>query len=349
MRIMSSSEFNPSEALEQSRIDPNEEVSEPISAIQINSSEGFTPSLTLGNFSMITGKAKSKKTFLIGAISAAAITGETIIGVVQGVLLQEKRNILYFDTEQSRPHTIKSVRRIIDLSGGEVSENFHAFGLRRYDPDQRLEIIELALERYQGVGLVFIDGGRDLLSLGINDERLATKITSSFLRWTELYNMHLCIVLHQNKKDVNPRGHFGTECMNKAETVFSVTAQNNGSSVVSCDYSRYIPFKDFAFRINEAGLPESCSIPIRSNGNNNSTKPEDIAEAIHSTILNRLFNTISQYRYSDFWTAIKLAFEGEGVRFGVDRAKKYPTYYYNQGWVSRNRGIYTCIQSEQSD
>ncbi len=343
---MSSTEFNPSEALEQSRIDPSEEVSEPISAIQINSVEGLAPSLTLGNFSMITGKAKSKKTFLIGAISAAAITGETIIGVVQGVLPQDKRNILYFDTEQSRPHSVISVRRIIAQSSGEIPVNFVAYSLRRYNPHQRLNIIEKALENHQNIGLVIIDGGRDLLSLGVNDERQATEVTSSFLRWTEVYNIHLCIVLHQNKKDTNPRGHFGTECMNKAETVISVTAHNNGSSVVSSDYSRYIPFNDFAFRINEEGLPESCSIPRSTTGTQNSSRPHTIEDAIHLQVLDTIFEDNHDLRYTLFWNTIRDKFHQEGIDFGETIAKSYVPYYVEKGWVNNENRTYTLNSSD---
>lgn len=343
---MSSNEFNPSEALEQSRIDPNEEVSEPISAIQINSSEGFAPSLTLGNFSMITGKAKSKKTFLIGAISAAAITGETIIGVVQGVLPQNKRNILYFDTEQSRPHTVIAVRRIIRLSSGKIPVNFVAYSLRRYNPHQRLNMIEKALENHQNIGLVFIDGGRDLLSLGINDERQATDVTSSFLRWTDVYNLHLCIVLHQNKVNTNLRGHFGTECMNKAETVISVTAHNNGSSVVSCDYSRYIPFNDFAFRINEEGIPESCNVPIRTNTERRSNRPQNIEDALHQQILSQIFDANQDLRYRIFWNTIREKFRAEGIDFGETRAKSFVPYYVEKGWVAHENSSYTLFRSE---
>jgi len=43
-------------------IDPQEDVQEPPMAITIRSEEGEIPSFTLGNFSMVIGKAKSKKT-----------------------------------------------------------------------------------------------------------------------------------------------------------------------------------------------------------------------------------------------------------------------------------------------
>ena len=56
---------------------------------------------TLGNFSASTGKAKSKKTFNISAIVAAALTNDEVLHY-SACLPPDKRKILYVDTEQSR-------------------------------------------------------------------------------------------------------------------------------------------------------------------------------------------------------------------------------------------------------
>ena len=55
---------------------------------------------TLGNFSASTGKAKSKKTFNISAIVAAALTNDEVLHY-SACLPPDKRKILYVDTEQS--------------------------------------------------------------------------------------------------------------------------------------------------------------------------------------------------------------------------------------------------------
>ena len=54
---------------------------------------------TLGNFSASIGKAKSKKTFNVSAIVAAALKNGTVLRYV-AELPEEKRKILYVDTEQ---------------------------------------------------------------------------------------------------------------------------------------------------------------------------------------------------------------------------------------------------------
>lgn len=69
---------------------------------------------TLGNFSASTGKAKSKKTFNVSAIVAAALmNGEVLRYVAE--FPENKRTILYFDTEQSPYHCQKVIRRALHL------------------------------------------------------------------------------------------------------------------------------------------------------------------------------------------------------------------------------------------
>ena len=55
---------------------------------------------TLGNFSASIGKAKSKKTFNVSAIVAAALKNGTVLNYT-AELPENKRKILYVDTEQS--------------------------------------------------------------------------------------------------------------------------------------------------------------------------------------------------------------------------------------------------------
>ena len=87
--------------LESYRIDVSEEVPPPEIAWEVRNddSEEFTILGTLGNFSLVKGKAKSKKSFFINMAIAAAV-GE-------GAVLQDKfrcplkkgfSDVLYFDT-----------------------------------------------------------------------------------------------------------------------------------------------------------------------------------------------------------------------------------------------------------
>src|SRR5688572_8152981 len=90
--------------LKKALIDPTiETVESPMIA-----SIGHTPIATLGNFSCIIGKAKSKKTFLITIIVAAFLKGA--IDFIQAHRSTGKSRIIWFDTEQSRNHVVRAYR-----------------------------------------------------------------------------------------------------------------------------------------------------------------------------------------------------------------------------------------------
>lgn len=58
-----------------SKIDLSEPLSPPPVAMQINSTEARISLFTKGNFSVITGAAKSRKTFFLSMLMAAAVKG----------------------------------------------------------------------------------------------------------------------------------------------------------------------------------------------------------------------------------------------------------------------------------
>ena len=72
---------------------------------------------TLGNFSVSTkGKAKAKKTFNVCALVAAALINGQVLEY-RASFPESKRDILYFDTEQSPYYCQLVMQRILSLSG----------------------------------------------------------------------------------------------------------------------------------------------------------------------------------------------------------------------------------------
>ena len=119
---------------------------------------------TFGNFSASTGKAKSKKTFNISAMVAAAVTNTTVLNY-RACLPEGKRKILYFDTEQSKYHCHTVLERIYKLSGLSFKKDdprLMFWGLREYTPKLRIALIDYALRKYDEVGLVIIEVGVDI-------------------------------------------------------------------------------------------------------------------------------------------------------------------------------------------
>ena len=214
---------------------------------------------TLGNFSASTGKGKSKKTFNVCAIVASAISGRKVLNY-ESSFPADKKRILYFDTEQSSFHCHKVLERINCLAGLPAEQDCDLIEfvmLREYGPLERRQIIELALAERPGVGLVIIDGLRDLL-YDINSSNESAEVIGLLMKWSSQYNLHIHTVLHLNKGDDNVRGHIGTELNHKAETVLQISKNEMDGSMseVHASLIRDRDFPPFAFRINPQGLPE---------------------------------------------------------------------------------------------
>jgi hypothetical protein len=233
------------------KIDPTKKIEKPRIILSCQDS----PLATIGNCSLIIGKAKTKKTFLITSIAAAAICGQCSISCITGEL--SGIDVILIDTEQAPYHLQRTVDRIIRQTGDTIPENFTAYGLRPLKALERVQIIENIVNNLKRPALIIIDGLRDLLTQGINDESEATEIMSKILRWTYEKECHIMLVLHQNKGDFNARGHIGAEATNKSETVLSVARdqRNRDISIVTAEYCRDIDFPPFCFNISEEGLP----------------------------------------------------------------------------------------------
>ena len=207
---------------------------------------------TLGNFSASIGKAKSKKTFNVSAIVAAALKNGTVLNYT-AELPENKRKILYVDTEQSTYHCAKVAKRILRMAGLPTDRNHEDLEflvLRKYTPEERIAIVREAIYRTENVGLVIIDGIRDMV-YDINSSGESTRVISLLMTWTGERNIHIHTILHQNKGDENARGHIGTELSNKAETVLQVEkdSKNPDISTVKTAHIRAVDFEPFAFRI----------------------------------------------------------------------------------------------------
>ncbi len=210
---------------------------------------------TLGNFSLIIGKAKTKKTFFLNITVSSVISDKPIFGKFKSDLPASQNQVLYFDTEQGKYHVQQALKRICMQVNIDEPTNLKVYGLRSLKPSKRLKLIEHAINTISNIGFVVIDGIKDLVT-SINSEEEATMISSKLLKWTEEKNIHIICVLHQNKSDNNARGHIGTELINKAETVLSVTVDKDDKkiSVVIPEMTRNLEPEPFAFIIDKRGF-----------------------------------------------------------------------------------------------
>jgi hypothetical protein len=241
------------------RIDTGKPIEKPPSILSIKeqsaTSSVFKRIFTLGNFSCLIGKAKSRKTFLISMFTAALLDRNGSDKFISEMPIG-KSEIIYFDTEQGEYDSFNVVRRIETMSG--TKNNLIAFNLRPFSPVERCQIIDYALKLYgDKCGFCVIDGIADLAN-GINDEEEATRVTTLLLRWTKTYNLHITTVIHQNKNDNFATGHLGSSIMKKAEIIISVSKSKDEYNVseINCDMSRGIDFEPFDMIISQNGFPE---------------------------------------------------------------------------------------------
>ena len=322
---------------EKARVDITVDIAEPESALKIGNQLWGT----LGNFSVIMGKAKAKKTFLVTAAAAAVIGNKTTLDNIIGALPKDKNIVYYFDTEQSRYHVLKLARRAVALAGHKFSTTkFIVYALRAFNTQERFEFINNKLTNdADGVGLVIIDGVRDLLR-DINSPDEATVISDALLRWTENKNLHIVTILHANKTDGNLRGHIGTELLNKAEAIIKVEAddKNKNISVVSCERSRNKDFEEFAFEINMAGLPVNCDMPDKNNGGNEKIKPKEIGVDAHKQMMiDNIEKSAKPCRKGILVDSICDSLEELGWgSLGKRKGEQFLRYWETNGWVVNN-------------
>ena len=302
---------------------------------------------TLGNFSASIGKAKSKKTFNVSAIVAAALKNDTVLRYA-AELPETKRKVLYVDTEQSPYHCLNVMERIMRMAGlpdDRNNENFEFLALRKYTPEQRIKIVEQAIYHTQNLGLVIIDGIRDMV-YDINSPSESTRIISKLMQWTDERQIHIHTILHQNKGDENARGHIGTELNNKAETVLLVEKdKNNGDiSKVSAMHIRAMDFEPFAFHINERALPElmedyqtEAKTPGRPQGERFDAC-KDISEQQHRIALEAAFSLQDEYGYKELGKALKESYALVGVPLSDNKLVKLITVLKSKRMIVQENG-----------
>lgn len=252
-------------------IDPNKEIEHPPVAISYgehsyNTKDGLvsypTPIGTYGNFSFIGAPPKHKKTFLVSLLSAAYLGGNSkrFTGNLKGH--RDDRCVIHFDTEQGNFHAQRVFRRVLEMSGLE-DQCYRTYGLRRLSPKERLNAINYAFKKYEGLGLVIIDGIADLVS-DVNNIDESNQVVQMLMKWTEIYNCHIITVIHTNWGSTKPTGHLGSALQKKCETEIHLERNEFDASVidVKCKSSRGRSFDNFSFFVNQKGYPEVANQDI---------------------------------------------------------------------------------------
>ncbi len=323
------------------RLNVTEKYDFPQEIVQI---DGVTVA-TLGNFSASTGKPKSKKTFNVSAIVASALSGKEVLKY-KADLPECKNRVLYIDTEQSKCHCHKVLQRILTLAGlptDQENDRIEFFVLREYTPDQRRDIIRWALHEEKNIGLVIIDGIRDLIH-DINSPSESLDIINELMRWSSYYELHIHTVLHLNKGDDNTRGHIGTELNNKAETILQITknAENGRISEVRAMHIRDREFAPFAFEIGEDSLPHLVEDhQFKMSKRERLSSYTDMTEQQHRSALEVAFADNDISGYQPLLDALKKGYDSIGYSRGRNTLVGLCKFLIQQGAIRKTGHGYT--------
>lgn len=176
------------------------------------------------NISGFIGRAKSRKSFAVTMFAAALCGGLNLYNKFKAIAAYK---VLYADTEQSADDVQLVTKRVNKMIGSE--DNLFMYALKPLNPKERIEAIELLLDKHKPDVLV-IDGIKDLL-YDINNAVESTVLMSLIQKWNVKYDIHISCVLHQNKADGNARGHIGTELDNKSQVLFRITQSEIDKSI----------------------------------------------------------------------------------------------------------------------
>jgi len=275
-------------------LDPTEQISNPPSVLELRLGlETYTLG-TAGNISLIQGKAKSRKSYFVSALAAAAIRQGFNENILKAGIIKGK--VIFFDTEQGDFHAQRVNQRTLHLAGIPVEqgqEYLKYFALRRADTNaDRLAIIEYVLKRIEGVSLVIIDGIVDVAN-GVNEEAESIALVSRLMKISADLNLHLITVLHENKNDRGAKGHLGSYLTQKSETVYGVSRSEDGfTTYIEGLYTRNASFPDLELSVQ--GRDVDISVKEMEGPAGKEFSPADL-ERIARSIVGKTRNTAIEY------------------------------------------------------
>ena len=165
------------------------------------------------------------------------------------------------------------------------------------------------------------------------------------MKWTENYNIHIVCVLHYNKTVSTLLGHLGSFAHRKADAIIEVVKDTESENIsfvnpVDC---REMEFKEFAFSVDEFGVPKietefefSKSKSAPKADKTKVIEPADFERKAHLQILQESFKVFKKQSYSDLWKVLKQAINSYCSSnpnpnyknsIGDNKAKEFVTYY----------------------
>lgn len=232
-----------------------------IGEIRIGSKSYPNGIMTQGEMSAISAPSKSYKTYLKSHLAASFLRShyDDYLNDIRGHR-ENDECLIDLDTEQGKYWSWNTFNRTKILTGKLQQNSYYPFKLRHLNPLDRVKFIDKVVNSNLIKGkpkLIFIDGVADLIQ-DSNDLVMSNEISERIMTWTDVYGIHVCVIIHNAFNTTKPTGHLGSAIIKKAETVISLKPEiekdMNGNEkktgIVEANhlYSRGKPFESFKFR-----------------------------------------------------------------------------------------------------
>lgn len=333
-------EFNAQTELDKARFVFNPNYTPPPNLCTVNGGRFAT----LRNFTAITGVEKSGKSFLVSCLVASYLTKRRFGGFDCNPP-QGREGCVWIDTEQGEEDLFYATKRVLSVCNESESQNLTTYRLRPYTALEALKLSEEAIKRHaHSAGLVVLDGVADLMTAGVNDAKESEELVRWCMGVTDVYGIHLMLVIHTNRGTDNKktqtgagmRGHIGANIGRKAETVIAVTreAETNRIQIAPAQTRgrRFEPFDLVIERADQLPREEAISAIIAQDRANRALIISQLEPRAHHRLAQDTFQGQPQMKYTELRTAVQNTLEREsGKRASKNQAEQMVDCWKREG------------------
>src|SRR6201993_5239037 len=216
------------------RIPSRTHIAKPVPVITINDEIISTE----GNLTTISGASKSGKSAFTSILLAGAISTDGLIDGLEFVNVQanaSKKAVIHIDTEQAKHKHKNNLRSVIKRANmAKCPDYFSSYNIRQLEVAQYTEITtqicERAMRKFGGIHLMVIDGIADFIK-DVNDAEQSTTIVKYFEELAIKYQTPIIVIVHTNPGTDKERGHLGSQCQRKCESLLMVKTEGNISFI----------------------------------------------------------------------------------------------------------------------
>lgn len=324
------------------RITDTTPIRPPVPVITIN---GETIS-TEGNITTISGASKSGKSAFTSILIAGAISRDGIlIDGLEAVHVQpndKEKAVIHIDTEQARHKHQHNVKTILRRTGMDTCpDNLLSYNVRELDLNEcaatTAGICEAAQHQFGGIHLMVIDGIADYIT-DVNDPIQSNAVVKFFEELAIKYSMPILVIVHTNPGSDKERGHLGSQCQRKSESVITVKTEGD-ISFIEPKFLRMagkgsIPLIQFMYDKNK-GYHVGCGIRTEDQDKKDSARVESIMK-----ISAAVFGGQKAYGYNEAIEAI-IKESSKGVNAAKDMFKEMKAHKMIEQGADKNWRIKT--------